>query len=275
MKLTSHPILIASHPRSGTHLTIDVLRKHFQDCSAWKYPGEPLDRLYLALEGLTATQKAISRPTAEAILRRSPRPLLKTHTDPTLAHLKPQYSDLRDWIHHNAQTIYVVRDGRSVLCSLHLFMQSFAPETRCSLSDFLRQDVNGQSRIKIWVEHVRGWMKKPDVHVLKFEDLIRTSKDTIFHLGQALDMAPRDVQPLLPRSPKTIWQGRWARMTSWQPESTAIIGYYGGQKTKKWKHSFSMSDRAFFHQEAGDLLMELGYVESDAWIDADIPIAAL
>ena len=44
------PILIASHPRSGTHLTIDLLRKQFQECQSYKRLGEPFDRLYLALE---------------------------------------------------------------------------------------------------------------------------------------------------------------------------------------------------------------------------------
>lgn len=274
MKPSSRPILIASHPRSGTHLTIDVLRKHFKDCAAWKYPGEPLDRLYLALEGLTAAQNRISKPTAETILRRSPRPLLKTHADPSLTHLVADYGELLAWIHRNAQTIYVVRDGRSVLCSLHLFMQSFAPETRCSLSDFLRQQVNGQSRVKIWAEHVRSWMNHSDVHVLRFEELIQSPEETIAHLGQVLDMSPGNVHPLLPQSPKNIWQGRWTRLTCWRPESSAIIGYYGGQKTKKWKQSFSERDRAFFHQEAGDLLMELGYVESDTWVNIDIPVSA-
>ena len=153
-------------------------------------------------------------------------------------------------------------------------MQSFAPETRCSLSHFLRQQVNGQSRVKSWAEHVRAWMQQPGVHVLGFEELIRTPQDTIACLGAVLDMSPSYAQPLLPRSPKNIWQGRWTRLTRWKPESSAIIGYYGGQKTKKWKQSFSESDRAFFHQEAGDLLMELGYVESDAWVDVDIPVAA-
>ena len=200
------------------------------------------------------------------ILRRSPRPLLKTHADPNLPHLRSDYAELREWIDQTAQKIYVLRDGRSVLCSLHLFMQSFAPETRCSLSDFLRQTVNGKSRVRMWAEHVYDWIDRPDVSIVKFENLVQSPRQTVLQLGEMLGLPPTYTEPLLPQSPKTIWQGRWNRLTQWQPDSSAIIGYYGGQKTKKWVTALDKSDRAFFHQEAGELLIKLDYVDSDAWV---------
>jgi len=260
------PILVASHPRSGTHLTIDFLRRQFADCASWKYPGETLDRLYLPLEALTAPRKGISPQMAMKILGRSPHPLIKTHSYPQLAHLAAHHSDFQDWIHQNAHKIYVVRDGRSVLCSLHLFMQSFAPDTRCSLGEFLRQGGNNQSRVKAWANHVQAWMDEQHVHLLKFEDLIQQPKQTLADLGRKLNLIPSYVEPLLPRSPKNIWHGRWARFTQRQPESTAIIGYYRGQKTQKWQEVFTKSDREFFHEEAGKLLIKLGYIDSNAWI---------
>lgn len=51
------PIIVASHPRSGTHLTMDLLRKQFPACVTYKLPTQPLDRLYLALEALSASPK--------------------------------------------------------------------------------------------------------------------------------------------------------------------------------------------------------------------------
>lgn len=59
--------------------------------------------------------------------------------------------------------------------------------------------------------------------------------------------------------------GRWARMIESQPESTAILGNYH-QKSQKWRQIFTQSDREFFHKEAGDLLIKLGYEESDNWV---------
>src|SRR4051794_27731921 len=41
------PVVVASHPRSGTHLLIDLLRRQFPACASWKYPLERMDRLYL------------------------------------------------------------------------------------------------------------------------------------------------------------------------------------------------------------------------------------
>ena len=64
------PILIASHPRSGTHLTIDFLRRQFSPCSSWKHWGESLDNLYLPLEAITAQQKGISIEKAGINLKR-------------------------------------------------------------------------------------------------------------------------------------------------------------------------------------------------------------
>jgi len=181
------PILVASHPRSGTHLTIDVLRRQFLECSTWKYPGEPLDRLYLPLEGLTTPHQKLSLQTALKTLGRfsyeEARPLIKTHAYPALSHLASDYGELHHWIHQNAHKIYVVRDGRAVLCSLHLFMQSFEPQVRCSFSDFLRQEVNGISRVKAWANHVQTWINQPDVYVLKFEQLIQEPLQTLIDLG--------------------------------------------------------------------------------------------
>ncbi|MEM9446955.1 MAG: sulfotransferase domain-containing protein [Cyanobacteria bacterium P01_E01_bin.6] len=263
----ANPVLVASHPRSGTHLTIDTLRKQFLACASWKYPGEPLDRLYVPLEGLIAKRKGIPLQTAITILGRSPRPLIKTHAYPALAHLTSEHGGLQEWIHQKAHKIYVVRDGRSVLCSLHVFMQSFSPETRCSLSEFLQQQVNGKSRVRAWAEHVKAWADLPDIYVLKFEDLIKKPRQTIASLAESLELMPRYVEPLLPQSPQNIWQGRWARLTQWQPESSAIIGYYNGQKTQQWQEAFKESDRVFFHQEAGDLLLKLGYLTDDTWVN--------
>lgn len=265
------PILIASHPRSGTHLTIDLLRRQFRECASWKYPGESLGRLYLALEGMALAPNAngISVQAAWETLQRPIRPLLKTHAGPSITYLNHKHPDLYAWISNNATRIYVLRDGRAVLCSLHLFMQSYDPSTRCSLSDFLRQQEEGQSRVKRWVNHINHWLEQPHIQVLKFEDLIDNPRETLTLLGHALDLKPQYKEPLLPRSPNNIWQGRWARLTQVRPESTAIIGFYRGQKTQKWQDSFTESDRKFFHEEAGDVLMKLGYVNSDAWVTSN------
>lgn len=263
------PIVVASHPRSGTHLTIDLLRRQFQPCRSWKKPGEPLDRLYFALESF-APSPPLKEATAIEILRRAPRPLIKTHADPQFHYLQASKPDWVQWLKTHSDFVYVVRDGRAVMCSLHLFMQSYDPTTRCSLSEFMRQNTQGRSRVAHWANHVRQWMALPHVTVLRFEDVVRQTQDTLDVLGSALNLSPMYVHPLLPAPIKSLWHGRWVRLTQMRPESTAIIGFYDKQAVQKWKTAFDERDRHFFHQEAGDLLMELGYEDSDDWVNAPI-----
>ena len=253
------PILVASHPRSGTHLTIDFLRRQFSPCSSWKHWGESLDNLYLPLEAIADQEKGISIPKSLDILSRAKRPIIKTHSDPQLSHLTIDYSEIQLWIKHQSDRIYLIRDGRDVLCSLHLFMQSFQPETRCPLSIFIRQKINQYNRVRIWANHIKAWLNEPNVIFLKFEDLIQDPELVIHLLSERLNLHPQYVYPLLPKSPRNIWESRWNRLIKKRPESTAIIGYYKGQKTLDWKKHFTTEDLDFFNKEAGDLLNQLGY----------------
>ena len=51
-QLPTRPVVVASHPRSGTHLMIDVIRRHFKPCRGWKWPGRPLNGCLSMLTGL-------------------------------------------------------------------------------------------------------------------------------------------------------------------------------------------------------------------------------
>ena len=257
------PIIVASHPRSGTHLTIDLLRKQFPACTSYKLPMQPLDRLYLGLEALSAPPaKSISEAQALKILKKSQRPIIKTHASASLSHLSKNKQHWQQWLAQEATMLYIVRDGRSVLCSLHLFMQSYDPTTRCSLSDFLRQTVNGKSRVKRWAHHVEQWSAYPNVHLIKFEDIFKQPRATVAKLSRILELEANYTEPFLPRPISSLWHGRWIRLTATKPESTAIIGYYKGQKPAKWKAAFNQADHDFFNAEAGNLIRRLGHLTS-------------
>jgi hypothetical protein len=257
------PIIVASHPRSGTHLTIDLLRKQFPACASYKLIAQPLDRLYLALEALTApSQKSISVAKALEVLRKAERPIIKTHADPALSHLEQRFSDWQEWLSQEATVLYIIRDGRAALCSFHLYMQSYDPSTRCSLSDFIRQTTNRQSRVKQWANHVEQWLAQPNVYSIRFEEIVKQTPNTLNRLSQILELKADLKEPLLPISIRSLWHGRWVRLSQANPESTAIIGYYKGRKSATWKTAFTRADHAFFEAEAGDLLRKLGYLSS-------------
>lgn len=262
------PIIVATHPRSGTHLTIDLLRKQFDACQGWLWFGETLHHLYLDLDHLAhdcAPCKSIEK--AQRLLERAERPIIKTHSLPSLNRFHGQKKRFSKALLKSATIIYVVRDGRDVLCSTHVWMKNHHPEARCSLSRFLRQQEKGMSRVKQWAHHVDVWQRQDNVHIIHFEDVRHRPRVVIDQLAEILDLKPTYERPYLPEKVKRSgrWAAYWRRLTR-QFESTAILGRYNGEKPQDWRTAFSLEDRRFFHEEAGDKLMEMGYVASDSWV---------
>jgi hypothetical protein len=264
-------IVIATHPRSGTHLTIDLLRKQFRECKSWLWFGETLHHSYLNLDMLALTHSLhISQQEALLLLSRARRPIIKTHSLPSFEQFDLENTELIRRLIQNADIYYVVRDGRDVLCSVHLWRQQVDPKARCPLSEFLRQEENGMSRPRIWAAHVLSWLNKQGVRILRFEQIIKDTRKVLTQIGQELGLKPLYVEPLLPkrRQSDSRWADYWLRLTR-QFESTAIVGRYLGQKPQKWQDAFTCEDREFFQQEAGDVLIRLGYEVSEAWVEAE------
>lgn len=266
---------MASHPRSGTHLLLDTLRRQFDACQSWKWPGERLDRLYCNIDELPGDGLLDDR-TARRILRRTEHPLVKTHSWPGYqqAFLGSHDGGLDgawvDWLDKNATVFYVYRDGRDVLCSYQLFRQSFDPDARGSIGSFLRGTEDGANRVRRWADHVRAWRDQPDVHCIQFETLLSDPAAVLQRLADVVDEEPRGTRPLLPRPFSSIWDSRRARLFGVRPESTAVIN----GESQDWEEVFTAEDRVFFHEQAGDLLVDLGYESSADWTADAVPKGA-
>ncbi|MFN8543935.1 MAG: sulfotransferase domain-containing protein [Candidatus Binatia bacterium] len=266
------PIVVASHPRSGTHLVIDTLRRQFAECRSWKLPGEPHDRLYLDLDALTRVDGAMPTTTARRILGRARRPLLKTHCLPgfrawtATAAQRDLAVEWAQWLDARATVLYVHRDGRDVMCSYHLLLKSVSEAARCPVGEFMRQQANGTSRARAWAEHVRRWLEQPQVHVLRFDDLTKDTRRVLTTLGSLVGATPLYREPLLPPQFRSVWESRRARLLSVHPDSTAILSKYRHGALERWRDAFTPADREFFHAEAGEMLIRLGYETSDAWV---------
>lgn len=264
-------VVVATHPRSGTHLTIDLLRKQFPECQGWLWFGETLHHLYLDLDHLARDcSPCKSLKKAKRLLERSERPVVKTHSLPSMDRFRGRKKRFADRLLNTATVIYVVRDGRDVLCSTHVWVKQRNQEARCSLSSFLRQEVNGRSRVEAWAHHVRTWSEFYGGHIIRFEDIVEQPRTMIAQLGDILGLDPQFEHPYLPRKLKR--GGRlaayWRRLTR-QFESTAILGRYNDEEPRDWRTAFSLEDRHFFHQKAGDQLIEMGYVTDGEWVRED------
>jgi hypothetical protein len=258
--------VLVTHRRSGTHLTIDLLRRQFEACDARKRLGEPLHALYLNLDLLLGERRPLSEPSARALLARARRPIVKTHALPGFASFRPDHAAFVDALIADADLYSVHRDGRDVMCSLHLYFQAFDARARCSLSEFLRQRDEGASRPRRWAEHVLRWRAEPGVRSLPYESLVTSPGPTLERLAGELGLVARMREPLLPPRLRGAWQARWLRLFSRRPPVTTVLSDPSGRRRpERWREAFTPEDRAFFHAEAGDALVELGYERSDGW----------
>lgn len=244
---------------------IDLLRRQFPSCSARALPGRPPADLYLSLERFKPDAHwPITERGAHRILQRAQRPILKTHMLPSFEEVAPEFRDFVTDLVARAAQIYCVRDGRRVMCSYRLY------ETGGSqpMGEFLRGRVDGVSRAARWAQRVRTWLSQPGVHPIPYERVVADPKAVVEQLAEILGETPRWREPILPRRHRTAAEVRLRRLVGlW--ESTAILGRAPtNEKEKKWQNVFEEDDRRFFHDEAGDVLIELGYERDDSWVSA-------
>ncbi len=268
------PIVVASHPRSGTQLCIDTLRINFKPCWTRKNWFEPADGLYLGLDESAPANQTLDLYRISRILSRARRPIVKTHALSDLHHggvERPAWTidqHVANWLNDRSSFIYIYRDGRDVLRSLYHYMQPIAPEARVPFSQFIRQRVNGVSRVAAWAQHVRSWRIRAGVCHVKMEELVNQPFETLNRLAADLDLPPAPDEPQIPRRCDADFLSRaWRRLVP-TPSSTAIVPRHEVAEYSTSRQAFSQeADRRFFHAEAGDLLIELGYEQSADWVD--------
>jgi sulfotransferase family protein len=262
------PILVASHERSGTHLFMDLLRRQFKPCRgrAGRFVN-PHDSLYFSIDRLNAGHHRPGTPAeCDRVLHAIDRPCLKTHNTPGMERTAPEHADYIRSIIERSTPFYCYRDGRSVMCSLQRFRQSFDDNASTSISAFIREDHgDGRSRVKAWADHVRAWLAFPGVIPIRFEDTVKNTRQQIEQIGEALGIEPMWTEPLLPSPTKSRFGHWWSRLTG-RDESTNITGRGQGLEPVKWRNAFAEDDRQYFDEQAGDLLIELGYESSHDWV---------
>jgi hypothetical protein len=263
------PVVVASHPRSGTHLLIDALRLNFPDCRSWKWWGERKDRLYLNLASLSRGELVLTERKAIQILRRSRMPLIKTHTTADMSHDvvdgaigKGPATDLACWLNQNAVMLYTYRDGRNALCSFYEMERRRISSANVPFSDFIRQCPHGISRVREWAQHVRGWMDRADVFCVAMEELLAYPEICLPAIAEKLGLSLDSAGCRLPRRSRNITHGRLQRLLAIRPHSTAILNPGGATN---WRRFFTPEDREFFERESSEMLIKLGYAEDRDW----------
>jgi len=257
-------IIIASHRRSGTHLTIDSILNNFSI-----FDNEN-DYIIETLDHLTSHDKnnKISVEDLKEIMH-GKSSLLKTHSTSCIDDFFTGDRVDQDYVRSlfsDAKVIYVYRDGRDVLVSLYSYMKSFNKGIKdVSFGDFIRMenkfDDNGYTgklnRVEYWNYHVEGWLNNSDCLFLRFDEIKNDYKKTLCKISEFIDVPlNKNIVDIRRNGAEgsASYFGRVKEKIKKIVSSNKITsvnfrkGGVGG-----WKEYFDDNDEAFFEEMAGAL----------------------
>lgn len=255
-------VIILSHRRSGTHLTIDSIYNNFKYLRSKPYIT--LDETKFLLK------KPVSIEKFKKQLEDKPR-IIKSHYLPNFSNYYKNQNEI-NWVNglfQNAHIIYVYRNGLDVMVSLYEYAKSFNPKFKnVAFSEFLlsKNDfdpkTNHLNRMEFWAYHIDQWQKSKFHHkilYIKYEDLINHYEETLgkisLHINAGLGKEVKDIRikqtkPLL-RAIKTSWNLlKGIRKTSVSTRK----GKIGDSK-----NYFSEKDRELFFHYNKEMMQRLNY----------------
>lgn len=221
-------IVVASHPRSGTHLVIDLLRRQFPPCEPartqfllGREPYWNLDELFSG-SGATA-ERQISRMASVA------RPVLKTHRRPDFAarcqytnEIVPERATFAHAVMARATKIYIYRPVFNVMTSLYVMVH---PQGEIPFTAFIREMRGPWSRVGWWAMHLSEWMRAERTLLVSYDELMRDSAVVLSRLGEFIGEKPLMRLPVLPRRPSSIHLERLRKLVPLRRDSTALMSY--------------------------------------------------
>jgi len=241
-------IVVASHPRSGTHLVIDLLRRQFPACeparghlSAGGDPYWNLDEL------LSSSAPGIDREIER--LCQVARPLLKTHRRPDFfancQYTSPVLSEREAFarmLMSRAATIFVHRNVVDVMISLYAMVD---PQRTVPFERFIREVRGPLSRLGWWARHLAEWRQAERTLLVSYEELLHDPARELGRIAAFLGEMPVGRAPILPGRPASTWVERTKRLLRMRRESTAL----GSHKVRSDRPVLSERDMAFIGEE--------------------------
>jgi hypothetical protein len=256
--LQKTPIVLGNAmPKSGSHLIIQVLQG-LTKLGAFVNPGFP---------PVNRSEDNRKLPEADVLVnlqRLRPGDIAYGYVHAR----EPFISELK---RHGIATVFVYRDPRDVIVS-HVFyatnmhkghgMHSYYTEQLQTMEERINAAIRGVEEpgskltsIQAKYENYLGWLEEPNVLSMRFEDLI-LNRGTA--LGQILDyLETRGYSPIVDRH----------QAVNILEESIAPrrSGTFRKGQPGNWQEHFTEANKAIFKEQAGDLLVTLGYEKSANW----------
>lgn len=251
-------VLVISHRRSGTHLTIDSVRNNFKSLRMSPYVTlETLDQAHPDHLPVSEFRQAILE---------CPR-VIKVHYLPDVSnYLTSEEARCAEDVFSQSKKIYVVRNGLDVLASLYEFRRGHDPQVgEMSFSQFIREPSFDRKagtfdKVTYWAHHVESWLNAPGADqmlVLRFEQWVNDYRATIKKVAQFFGLS-KD------------WFGADVRMGS----ASSMKNKKSKQIQRTWVEPrkgeigdhvnyFTPDDLGYFRSHCADLMKELGYSMDD------------
>lgn len=160
-------ILVASHRRSGTHLTIDTIANN----ASFDFEISNFDKVRNGIGLEEYGEKDM---------------VLKSHMN---GYFFDKYEN--EFLSKNIRILYAYRDGRDVMQSLYNYennegdFSTFIDEE----NKYDIEDYEGPlNRLDYWAFHIKSWLSKDYVIPVKFEDLRSSYEETISSVFQKMEI---------------------------------------------------------------------------------------
>jgi hypothetical protein len=256
--LASLPALLGNAmPKSGSHLIIQVLQG-LTRLGPFVNPGFP------PVNRSEANEKLPEAAVLANILRMRPG-------DIGYGYIQAREPFLSALTRPDRCSVFVYRDPRDMIVS-HVFyatqmhkghgMHTYYTQVLKTMEERINAAVLGVeepgaelSSVRAKYEAYLGWLERPGVLCLRFEDLILDQKAA---LGCLLDyLEARGFQPRLPRD-----QAVETLQAAIAPRKS---GTFRKGKPGNWREHFTEANIALFKETAGDILVRMGYEADSNW----------
>jgi estrone sulfotransferase len=161
------------------------------------------------------------------------------------------------------KVIYVIRDGRDVLCSdyyYELWRRQLVEEQVEDFSVFFDKFIQGYVPFGAWKSHVNFWIN--EAHGVEwlpvgYEDLEKEPVKTLKLMAafSGLDDSDEAVKQAVERS-KFEMMTKWAELEGVHPYKRGLVG-----KSGAWKSRMAPVQKEAFWEYSGQLLESLGYTK--------------
>lgn len=215
------PILVASHPRSGTHFLIDSIRANFPYSNIKKKYLETNEATYFNLERLTSPKQQKSEKDFFSKIAENENVIIKTHYNVSFdkTWIDEETGKISNRVKEFLQTtrqLYMYRNPEKVLVSHHQFMENIEGRD-IDFNEFLID----RGYLKNLMNHMEGWLKKESVVGICYDDVLRCPETTLRNALQGLEYVSGNFKK--PIHLRTVASSRIQRIFTRNPSSTAIV----------------------------------------------------